>query len=189
MENKSLTGDRRKAAESKKKKARKPATAAQAAAGRANLIRFKKTGVPPNLTHGVKSVIKTGEIPPQIPDAKQVADEVDAIIAAMVADLGGPTEITAQVQVILEAQRLCLLVLKLSGRYLSAQGILKGRSGRPHPLLSTMVSWANAARLNSVALGLGRRARKVGPTSIDEYLETRGVSSPPDHSEPTVNKP
>lgn len=158
----------------KKPQKTRKATAKQSAAGRANLIAWRKrAGTPPNTKHGVHSVIASGgrELP-DVPGAAKIGEEVDGIVAQMVADLGGRSEISAQQQTILEAQRLCLLVLKLAGRHLNAQGLLN-KYGKPNALLGTVVSFVNAARLNSMALGLERKARKVGPSNLTEYLEQR----------------
>jgi hypothetical protein len=107
--------------------------------------------------HGIYSLIRTGEFPP---DAQHLRKHVDTIVAQMISDLGGESEITAQRRVILEAQKLALSVLVLASEYLQREGLLNKR-GKPHPVLATIVSFMNSARLNAQALGLERRAKKV----------------------------
>lgn len=101
-----------------------------------------------------------------------MAAEVDSLVAEMTEDIGGPTAVTAAQRAILESQRLCLLVLKVAGGYLRSEGLLN-RYGKPHPLLQTCTSFANCLRRNAEVLGLERKPRKVGPTTLVEYLASR----------------
>lgn len=141
------------------------------AAGKANLLRFRKNPRTAAVTHGVKALIASGgsKMPP-VPHAEEIKAETDGLIAEMVSDLGGESEITAQQKTILRSQRLCLLVLGLASSYLSREGLINPKSGKPHALLSVCATYANAARLNALALGLERRARKVGPQTLQEHL-------------------
>jgi hypothetical protein len=131
-------------------------------AGAKNLIAWRASDDPraaaPNRKSGLDALLRTGQLPPYVPDAAEITKEVSDLIAEIVQDLGGVTEVTGQQKVILESQRLALLVLKLAGGYLQAQGILNKR-GKPHPLLATVVSFMNSARLNSLALGLDRKPK------------------------------
>ena len=136
--------------------------------GKANLIRFRGKAA---LKHGIRSVIDSdGATLPPVPHAEEIRAEVDGLIAEMVSDLGGQSETTAQQKTILRSQRLCLLVLGLASSYLSREGLINPKSGKPHALLSVCATYANAARLNALALGLERRARKVGPQTLQEHL-------------------
>jgi hypothetical protein len=156
----------------KEQSERRPATDAQRKAGRENIAEFNASRCgKPALTHGIHSLITHGELPP---GREAIAERVDGILAEMVSDLGGETEVTAQKRAILESQRLCLLVLGLADGYIRTQGLLNER-GKPHPLLASVVSFSNSLRLNALALGLERRPRKV--ESLHDVLaeyNTRG---------------
>ena len=160
--------------EKKAKKRGQGATPAQRAARSANIASYRASvGGRTALRHGLHVILASeGHEIPAVPDGAQVAADADAIIGQMVADLGGEAELTAQKRAILESQRMCLLVLGLSNSFIRREGLLN-RRGKPHPLLSTVVSFANTLRLNAVVLGLERRARKVGPASLHEYLEQK----------------
>jgi hypothetical protein len=154
---------------------KKPVTPAQRAAGRRNIVAFNTLhGSRQGVTHGVHTVLASGgrEMPP-IPGAAEIAESVDAVVREMVTDLGcdSEAELPAQKRAIVKGQRLCLLVIGLASNYLQGQGLLDRRS-RPHPLLKVVGSFVNTLRLNALALGLERRPRKVGPTTIAEYLES-----------------
>lgn len=142
------------------------------AAGRANVLKFGRTAA---VTHGITSVIRSGEIPPSVRDGEKIRVEVDQLMSEAVSDLGGESELTAQRKVILESERLALLVLKLAGAYLTRQGLMNRKTGRPHAVLNIAATYANSARLAAVSLGLSRVPRKVGPASLDEYLLQREV--------------
>jgi hypothetical protein len=166
-------------------KKRTKITAAQREARRANVIELNRSK--PALAHGIHAAIATGEAPDGVLGAAEVAQQVDAIIGEMISDLGGPSELTAQRKAILESQRMCLLVLGLANSFIRREGLLN-RKGKPHPLLSTVVSFANTLRLNGVTLGLERKARKVGPSTLDEYLETRETQTPQESDSPKVTQ-
>lgn len=144
------------------------------AVGKANLLRFRKNPRTAAVTHGIRSLIASGgESMPPVPGAEEIRAEVDGLVAEMISDLGGKTEVTAAQKTILRSQRLCLLVVGLASSYLSREGLINTKSGKPHALLSVCATYANAARLNALALGLERRARKVGPANLQEYLEQK----------------
>jgi len=155
----------------KAKKVRKGrrATARQREAGRANLVAFRKQNGRPALRHGIDAVKAGSPLPAGCED---LAVRVDAIIGDMETDLGGRDELTAAKKSILASQKLCLTVILLAERYLKAQGLLDKR-GRPHPILATCTSFANCLRHNALALGLERTPRKVGPTSLVEYISSK----------------
>lgn len=145
--------------------------AARDAAGTINLEAWRGKA---RLVHGIRSTINSGgQIPPSLPYAAEIKSEVEGLLSQMEADLGGEDQITAQQRTILQSQRLCITVLRLASVYLEQQGLVNAKTGRPHGLLSVCVSFVNAARLNSLALGLERRARKVGPGNLAEYIESR----------------
>lgn len=141
------------------------------AAGKANLLKFRRTDGTQRLTHGVKALIRSGgRQMPAVLGADVIRAEVDGLIAEAIADLGGESELTAQRKVVLESERLALLVLKLAGAYLVREGLMNRRTGRPHAVLNIAATYANSARLSALALGLERRARKVGPQNLEEHL-------------------
>jgi hypothetical protein len=174
----------------KKTGGRRPSTARQKRAGKENLVAFNRSrGDRPNLKHGVNSLLRTGEIPSQIPDAVAITARVDGIVKEMVNDLGGDSEVTSQMRAILTSQKTALLVIALAEGHLRGQGLITKR-GRPNALLSVLVSFGNLIRHNAIALGLDRKPRKVGPTTLVEYLASRpdtpneGTSeTPPEPSE------
>lgn len=141
-------------------------------AGKENLLKFRKNPRTAALKHGIRSLIDSkGDVMPSVPHAEEIRADVDTLVGEMVSDLGGESEITAQQKTILRSQRLCLLVLGLASSYLSREGIVNPKNGRPHAMLSVCATYANAARLNALALGLERRAKKIGPQNLQEHLE------------------
>jgi hypothetical protein len=125
--------------------------------------RARPSNTPPNLKSGIRTVIKSnGGVLPPVPWAAEVAEQADAIVAQMVADLGydSPQDAPAAQRAILESQRLNLLVLGLANRYLRAQGITD-RKGKPHAILAVCVSFSNSLRHNAVVLGLERRLKNA----------------------------
>ena len=160
------------------KKRHGAAYARRIAQGKANLLRFRKNPRTAAVTHGVRSLIASrGAAMPAVPGAEEIREEVDALISEAISDLGGTSELTAQRKIVLESQRLALLVLKLAGAYLTREGLLNRKNGRPHALLAVAATYANSARLNALALGLERRARKVGPANLQEYLAQKAGES------------
>jgi hypothetical protein len=150
---------------------RRRASPRQRAAGAGNLKRWLEANkTPPAMKHGVCALLSTGRVPE---GREAVIEHVDSVIGAMVSDLGGSGDVSAQMQAILASQRVCLLVLALADGYLRAEGLI-GARGRPHPLLATVVSFSNTVRLNALALGLERKPRRVGePQNLDEYIDSR----------------
>jgi hypothetical protein len=152
------------------------ATPGQAAAGRKNLLEFR-AGQKPNLSHGVSSLVKTGELP-AVPGAAEVDKAVEEIIAGFVSDLGGAEAITAAQRVILSGLRLSLRVQGLGEIHLKAAGVVNKKNHKPTALLTVLATFINSARLSALALGLGRVPRKTGPASFSEYLESRQANPP-----------
>lgn len=147
------------------------ATPGQAAAGRKNLLEFR-AGQKPNLSHGVSSLVKTGELP-AVPGAAEVDKAVEEIIAGFVSDLGGAEAITAGQQVILSGLRLSLRVQGLGEIHLKRTGVVSKKTQKPTALLTVLATFINSARLSALALGLGRVPRKTGPSTLAEYLDSR----------------
>ena len=140
-------------------------------AGKENLLKFRKDPRTAAVTHGVRACIGSGgEIPPSLPYAPELKAEIDDLMSQMESDLGGPDQVSAQQRTILQSQRLCLSVLRLASVYLEREGLVNPKSGRPHALLAVCVSFVNASRLNALALGLERRAKKIGPQNLQEHL-------------------
>lgn len=168
------------------KQGRRRATPRQAKAGTDNLIAYRaRVNGRPALKSGIHAALN-GHIA-DVPGGPEIAAQVDAVVGEMVSDLGGLSELTGQRKGILESQRMCLLVLGLANSFIRREGLLN-RKGKPHPLLSTVVSFANTLRLNAVVLGLERRARRVGPTNLAEYLESKNrekTEAPPVETEST----
>lgn len=168
-----------------RKRRPRTSTKAQRNAGRLNIVEFKaKHGSRQPLKSGITSAaVRNGTVPAELPDAAAINTEVNALIAEIVADQGGESEITANRKTIIAAQRTVLTVLALAQRYIVREGLVN-RKGKPHPLLGLLVSYANCARLNSVALGLERRARKVGPSTLAEYLDSHTAAPAPAEAQP-----
>jgi hypothetical protein len=151
-------------------------------ARRQNIVTFNaERGNRPALKSGIQSTaVQNGKVPPEFPDANEINGEVDALVAEIVADLGGESEVTANRKTIVAAQRTTLTVLALAQRYLVREGLVN-RRGKPHPLLKLLVSYINAARLNAVSLGLERRAKRINDLEsiAVEYAEKAAVSPEP----------
>jgi hypothetical protein len=160
-------------------KEKPPVTDKQRAARRQNIVAFNSERANrPAMKSGIQMAeVKNGRVPAELPDATEINAEVDALLAQIVADLGGESEVSGNRKTIIAAQRTVLTVLALAQRYVVREGLMN-RKGKPHPLLGLLVSYVNSARLNAVALGLDRRARKVGPGSLHEYLELRSEPTP-----------
>lgn len=165
------------------KSARKRAvTPAKREAGR-NMLQFRKAR--PNVVHGVNALLTTGTIPPELPGATEISGFVDSLVREMIRDLGCENEdaLPAQKKVLLRSERFCLLVIELAHRHIAETGSVVGKRGKPHPLLRTVVPYINAMNRLATVLGIERRQRKVGPTSLAEYLD----SSPPAVPEASVS--
>ena len=168
----------------KRKKGRK-ATPQEREAGRSNQLAFRADNPRPALRSGVFSTIANGELPPDLLGAAEIERQVSEVIDGFVADLGGQETITNAQRVILSGLRLSLLVQGLVEQDLRKNGIVDRRR-RPSALLKTAATFINSARLGAIALGLERRPRSVGPTSLEEYLTVvPGADSP----ESPTNKP
>ncbi len=136
-------------------------TPAEAAAGAANLAAYLESSTaPPALKHGIRALMTTGKIPESIPGATEIRERITTLIDATAVDLGGPDQVTGSQRAILESQRVALTVVALGSRYLEREGLMN-RRGKVHGLLGVLVSYANVIRLNSLALGLERRAKDI----------------------------
>jgi len=166
-----------------KKRKKHVATPAMIEAGRQNIVKFNATcGGRPNQSHGVHSVLRSkGKFLPA--GCEGFASEVDAIIGEMADDLGGTANLTGAQKSLLESQRLCLLVLKVAGGHIRSEGLLTKR-GKPNSLLLTITSFANTLRHNATVLGLERKPRKVGPSTLAEYLDAKPAEDTPSIAEP-----
>jgi hypothetical protein len=166
-----------------RKKPPRTSTKAQRNAGRTNIIAFNAERASRQaLKSGISSTeAQSGKAPAELPDAAAINAEVDALVAQIVADQGGESEITANRKTIIAAQRTVLTVLALAQRYIVREGLIN-RKGKPHPLLGLLVSYANCARLNSVALGLARVPRKIGPSTLAEYLDSHTAAPAQDEA-------
>jgi hypothetical protein len=166
-----------------KKRKKHAATPAMIEAGRQNIVRFnQERGGRPNQSHGVHSVLRSkGKFLPA--GCEGFASEVDAIVSEMADDLGGASNLTGAQKSLLESQRLCLLVLKVAGGHIRAQGLLTKR-GKPNSLLLTITSFANTLRHNATVLGLERKPRKIGPSTLAEYLDAKPSEDPSAATEP-----
>jgi hypothetical protein len=156
-------------------------TAKQKKARAQNMRNYRASvGGATNLKHGVKLAIASGgrELP-AIPDASQIRETVQSLLDAMVTDLGGETEITGSQRAILESQRLCLTILALGARYLSAEGIVDRKTKKPQGLLAVLGVYMNGLRLNSLALGLERKSRdaKTLTQKLDEIAAREHAES------------
>jgi len=163
-------------------KRKKRITAAQKGARSKNIIEFNSTcDKHPATKSGIQSAeVQNGRVPAALPDAAEINTEVDSLVAQIVADLGGPDEVSANRKTIIAAQRTVLTVLALAQRYITREGLLS-RKGKPHPLLGLLVSYVNSARLNAVSLGLERKPRKAnGPASLQEFIELHGEKPSPE---------
>jgi hypothetical protein len=151
-------------------------TPQERAAGRANLVAFREKNPRPALSSGVYSAIANGEIP-DIPGSDEIKLRVAARIEGYIADLGGEDNVASGQRVILDGIRVALLVQGLCEAYLSNTGLVDRRR-RPSALLKTLGTFINSARLGCVALGLDRKARRIGPATLREYLEIAGPDEP-----------
>ncbi len=166
---------------------KRKATPQEVAAGRANLAAFLEVNPRPAMTSGVFSTIASGELP-KLPGSEEIERQVSEIIAGFVSDLGGEEAVTNAQRVILSGLRLSLLVQGLVEMNLRETGIV-GRRGRPNSLLKTAATFINSARLGALALGLERKPRRIGPTTLDEYLNVREAEPTKYSSEQTVAEP
>lgn len=157
---------------------KRKATARQREAGRNNLLAFNRSRA--RLTHGLKALISTGEVPP-VPGADDAAKRVDDLLGEIVSDLGGPDQITGGRKAVLASLRLALLVLEIGGLFIAKRGLLD-KKGNPHPLLHIMNTYGNSARHAALALGLERQPKRI--ETLDDVLadiaEKRTQTAPTD---------
>jgi hypothetical protein len=152
-------------------------TEKQRAARRENIVRFNQSrNGRPALTHGVGTLLRTGEVPESVPGAIEVRENVAALIEQAVIDLGGPDQVTSTQRQVLESSRLALTVVALGTRYLAREGLMDRRHKKPHGLLSILASYCNVVRLNAEQLGLTRRAKDAHTVDsvIREYAAKGG---------------
>lgn len=102
--------------------------------------------------HGVNTLLNNGVLPS---GSEATITRADALITKAIEELGGESALTSKQMMILESQRTALRVVMLTSDYIAETGLLDTKRGRPHPLLATAVSFANAVRLNCEMLQLG----------------------------------
>jgi hypothetical protein len=156
-----------------KPKKRRSTNAKQRAASVRNMKEFRKSigGRATHQTHGISLVINSnGKELPAIPDAAEIRETVQRLLDATIVDLGGEPEITGTQRAILESQRLALTVLALGARHLAAEGIVDRKSRKPQGLLAVLGVYMNGVRLNSLALGLERKAKFAG--TLESHLQS-----------------
>lgn len=151
------------------KTTRRRATKAQTEAGRANLVAFREQcDGRPAATHGIRTAIASnGQVLP-VPYANEVREAVTLLIDAAVVDLGGAEAITSMQRQVLESSRVALTIVTLAARYLSQEGIVNAKTGKPQGLLLILGGYLNTIRLNAETLGLARQARHAGGGSALE---------------------
>lgn len=174
-------------------KPRKKITPKQREARSRNIAQYRESvGGATALKSGVFTAIRSrgAELPP-VPGARQIAADADALVLQMVSDLGYDRveDVPAAKRAILESQRLNLLVLGLANRFLRSNGVLNRKNGKPNSILTVCVSFSNSLRHNALALGLERVPRRVGPSSLAEYLESRTAETPKPPQVPSSDEP
>lgn len=136
----------------------KPKRSRKAEAGRRNLVKFRETNPAPATKAGIYTVTRSdGQELPAIPGAAEIR-AVDGRIAQFIQDLGGPENVTAAQQIVLDGIRTSLLVQGLCEAFLTETGVVDRRR-KPHALLKSLATFINSSRLGALALGLERKAR------------------------------
>ena len=117
-----------------------------------------------NRKHGVAGLIANGTLPA---GSEATMRRADRLIAKAARELRQRAPLTARQSMLLESTRIALRVVMLGSDYIAATGLLDAKTGRPHALLDTAVSFINAIRLNVARLGL---SDSVAPKSVDDIL-------------------
>jgi len=144
---------------------KRKASPAQRAAGINNLKKFNASrNNKPNLKHGVKSFIASGNAP------RDIEVKLDAFEAGLVKDLGGSPS-TSEIALI-QSARTCLGVCLMADAYIQQGGLNNFRKNRW--VLSVTATYSNTLRLNLQALGV---KSSVDATRLVEDLASRRAKS------------
>lgn len=100
-----------------------------------------------------------------------------ALATDLVSDLGGLLNMTAAQRALAAATLEVHLVRRRLGRNLAGRGLVR-RDGTPRAALAAYFTAANTERLNWLALGLDRRARRVDSYVAEVLERQRGVAGP-----------
>jgi hypothetical protein len=154
-----------------KKPQKRAATPAQRAAGRENLLAFREPNPSPALTHGLQSAaVRAGRLPKGHAKLQKL---VDRFYSEWISDLGGAENLTGSKRAILWVARGCLAVFVLGLEHVKNNGFVDGQ-GNVADALKVMMSAGNSLRLHLAAVGLERIARRVGPETLEEYIDMNG---------------
>lgn len=130
------------------------------------------------------ALLKANSIP-SVADNEATAKEVDKLIAAAIAELGGEESLTARQRHLLASQRLLLFTVLAGTDCLSRSGIAN-RHGKPRALLNVLAAYVNSLRLNLEALNLaGERPHEAGRRSFEDALAAVAAEKGGQHVEPT----
>lgn len=147
-------------------------TESQRQARRSNMVKFRESvGGKTALRHGCQSVeVKaTGKLPVGFEHLQPIVDE---FYSGWVADLGGQENLTAAERALLLVCRGCLAIWLLGLEHVRTHGLVDA-DNEAQSVLKVIGTFANSLRLNLVACGLERSARRIGPSTLEEYLEIR----------------
>jgi hypothetical protein len=142
-------------------------------------------------SHGVYSWLRTGKVNPSIRGHRRIQRYLREIKADLIKDLGGPENLTAAKEVLVEATIQAYGVLLLATAYTARYSILDPVQARrgilsAQPILShQFVAFMNTIRQNLMALGLDKRKGDDALTIQDVIREfdERKAKSAGDSSE------
>jgi len=130
---------------------------------RDELERLGKAGKPGHITHGIHSWLRSGKVNPSVRGHRRIQRYLREIKSDLIRDLGGPENLTAAKEVLVEATIQAYGVLLLAGAYTQRYSILdpvRARRGilELQPVLGHQyIAFLNCIRQNLMALGLDKR--------------------------------
>jgi hypothetical protein len=133
------------------------------------------------IKHGITGWLKTGRISPSVRGHKRIQRYLREIERDLIADLGGPENMTAAQEVLVKATIQAYGVLLLAGAYTQRYSILepvKARRGilELQPVLGHQyIAFLNSIRCNLVALGLDRR-KPDEALDLGRYIAARDAA-------------
>lgn len=121
--------------------------------------------------------------PPPLPVSQaRFRPAYEALAAGLLTDRGGPEAVTTAELALIETTCECYVTARKLARRLFTRGVTK-RGGELQPALASYFTAVNSLRLNLMALGLDRRARRVDSYVAEVMEREKSRPGPTDAAE------
>lgn len=137
----------------------------------------EKTRKPGQITHGVHTWLRTGKINPSIRGFKRIQKYLRDVEKDLIADLGGPENITVAQELLIKSTIQAQGVLLLAGAFSQKYSILRPDMAKRgilelQPVLGKQFcAFLNTIRQNLIVLGLERKAGEPEASLADIIRE------------------